>query len=174
MKFDFTLHKNTPIYSRKKPLNCYHGGYTYRLISCLLCRLPHGQQVDLNDIILRKKEEKWRFVVSSQNKLLSQGCIHYVKFDIRTNKPLNSSFPLQHPVYCFDTKLTIDLSSYLFLSSPIVLSHALGRPPTRWSALQISVDCRFRMSPWFCLGSRFLELRVHQDQGQYSYPKTHV
>ena len=69
MKFDFTLRKNTPIYSRKKPLNCYHGGYTYRWISCLLRRLPQGQQVDLNDIILRKKEEKWRFVVSSQNKL---------------------------------------------------------------------------------------------------------
>ena len=45
--------QNTPIYSRKKPLNCYHGRYTYRLISWLLC-LPRGQQVGLDDIWKKK------------------------------------------------------------------------------------------------------------------------
>ena len=30
--------QNTPIYSRNKAANCFHGRYTYRLISWLLCR----------------------------------------------------------------------------------------------------------------------------------------
>ena len=37
------------ISSRNKLLNCYHEGYPYPLISCLLGRLPCGQ-VGLNDI----------------------------------------------------------------------------------------------------------------------------
>ena len=44
------IHAITPIYLRKKPLNCYHGGYTYRLVSWLLRRFSHGQQLGLNDI----------------------------------------------------------------------------------------------------------------------------
>ena len=42
--------QTTPMYSRNKPLNCYHGGYTYRLISWLLRRLLCEHQVSLNDI----------------------------------------------------------------------------------------------------------------------------
>ena len=45
--------QNTPIYLRNKALNCHHGRYTYRLISWLLCCLPCGQQIGLNDIILK-------------------------------------------------------------------------------------------------------------------------
>ena len=42
--------QNKPIYSRNKPLNCYHGRYTYRLISWCLRRFSRGPQVGLNDI----------------------------------------------------------------------------------------------------------------------------
>ena len=35
------------------------------------------------------EKQLWRIVVSSRNKLLSQGYIHYVKVDIWTNKPLH-------------------------------------------------------------------------------------
>ena len=59
--------QNTLIYSRNKPLKCYHGRYTYQLISCLLRRLPCGQQVGLNDIW----KKKWRLVISLQNKPLN-------------------------------------------------------------------------------------------------------
>ena len=55
--------QNTPIYSRNKPLNCYHGRYTYRLISWCLRRLPCGQQVRPK----RHLKRKWRFVISSRN-----------------------------------------------------------------------------------------------------------
>ena len=55
-------------------------------MSWLLCRLPAGQQVGLNIIL---KKQLWQIVVSSQNKVLSKGYIHYVKVDIRTNKPLD-------------------------------------------------------------------------------------
>ena len=48
------------------------------VMSWLLCRLPAGQQVGLNIIL---KKQLWRIVVSLQNKVLSQGYIHYVKVD---------------------------------------------------------------------------------------------
>ena len=45
----FTFMQNTPIYSRNKPLHCYHGGYTHRPISWLsllvLRRIPRGKWV---------------------------------------------------------------------------------------------------------------------------------
>ena len=77
--------QNTLIYSWNKPLNCYHGGYTYRLIT-----MPFTLWTTCRPKWHYFEKQKWRFVVSSRNKLLSQGCIHYIRFDIRTNKPLNS------------------------------------------------------------------------------------
>ena len=77
--------QNTPIYSRKTPLNCYHGGYIYRLISWLLRRLLCGQQVGLNNIILKNNYGgSW----SLRETIFYHKDI-YVKVDIRTNKPLN-------------------------------------------------------------------------------------
>ena len=59
--------QNTPIYSRNKALNCYHGEYTYRFIDFMLTTpLPCGQQVGINNIGKKK-------------------AIH----DLSQNKPLN-------------------------------------------------------------------------------------
>ena len=86
--------QKTPIYLRNKPLNCYHGGYTYRLILCLLRRLLCGQQVGQN-YIWKKKMAIPDLFVKQTPELLSQAYKHYVKVDIRKNKPLNSLFRLR-------------------------------------------------------------------------------
>ena len=58
LKRKHKIRQYTPIYLRKKPLNCYHGGYTYQLISCLLRHLPCGQQVGLKDICKKNRFTK--------------------------------------------------------------------------------------------------------------------
>ena len=59
--------KYADIFEKNKPLNCYHGRYTYRLISWLLRRLPCGEQVTPK----RHLKRKWRFVIPSRNKPLT-------------------------------------------------------------------------------------------------------
>ena len=54
--------------------------------------LTSEHQVGLNDILGEKKKAIHDLFAKQPPELLSQGYIHYVKVDIRTNKPLNVQF----------------------------------------------------------------------------------